>query len=140
MAPSVKNSTTGELINPFNWNNRVPSMVDSEKDFYDKSNASFKGFLFNSNKYNDNTGAPQTISGSAYPATVFKVGPYNEITIQKVGSATVTVTGSIDGKNYVAANLTTSADGLIRINSLYRFITVSASGVASTDSCYMQVW
>jgi len=139
MAPSVKNSS-GELVNPANWNGRVPSVVDSENDFYNKSNCSFKGYIYKSNAYLDGVGARQTITGGAYPVTQFKVGPYNEITIQKTGSGTVTIQGSVDGENFVNVNTVTSSDGFIRIQSLYRFITIQGASVASTDSVFMQVW
>lgn len=139
MAPSKKNSNT-DLINPANWNSRVPGVADSEADFFNKSNCSFQGWVFNSNHYNDLDGARTTVTGNAYPATIFKVGPFNEITFQKTGTPTLTFEGSINGKDYVTCNTTTSADGLIRINSLYRFLRITGSSVGATDALYMQVW
>jgi len=140
MAPSVKNATTNDLINPLNWNGRVPSVIDSQADFYNKSNAAFKGFVFNSGNYYDTTGAKVAYTGSAYPGTQFHVGPYNEISLQFVGSGAVTVTGSIDGKNFNNVESTTGSDGIQRISVLYRFINISASGLDGTSSLFMQVW
>ncbi len=140
MAPSVKNSKTNQLINPMNWNNRVPSPIDSQNDFFNKSNASFHGYAYSSGKYMDTAGAIQNLSGgSAYPATIFMVGPYNEITIQSAGGS-ITITGSIDGTNFVSVNTLTSADGFTRIQSLYRFIKIVATGLNSASYLYMQVW
>ena len=141
MAPNLKNSKPGQLINPANWSSRSIGTTDSGADFYNKSNCSFHGPVFLSNNYFSSTGVMTTIASGIYPSTQFTVGPYNEITFQAHGTAgTVTITGSIDGTNFVTCNTVTSADGFTRIQSLYKFIKIAGSGLDATSSLYMQIW
>jgi hypothetical protein len=148
VAPNIKNSKNNGIINPLNWSTRVPSTTDSAPDFYNRYNCSFRGFVYSDGSYTDQNGKPQTISGGNYntasPALIMlPVGPYNEITLQKIGTAgTVVIKGSLigDTNNLVTCNLVTSADGLIRIQSLYKYIVITATGLDNTSQLYMQIW
>lgn len=147
MAPSIKNRTPKGIINPTNWLSRMPSTTDATEDFYQKNSSSFHGFVVSAGAYIDQNGNNQTITGGAYNSTntiILAVGPYNEVTIQVLGGGTVTVKGALysdpNGANLVSCNTVSSADGFTRIQSLYKFISISGSGLSSTGSIYLQIW
>jgi hypothetical protein len=151
MAPSFKNNKPNGVLNPANWNNRIPTPTESSYDFYNKSNAGFHGFLYSNLNYVDASGTAQLIpltggnSGkyNGGNAMVLCVGPYNEITIQKIGTTgTVTIQGSMlsDINTVVTCNTVTSADGLIRIQSLYKFLFITAASLDATSQLYIQIW
>lgn len=135
MAPTIKNAKPKGVINfTGNWMDRVPATTDAAADFYQKSNCSFHGWVY--------LNPPSDISYNSTKGIIFAAGPYNEITLQKIGNGTVLVEGSlVNDKNYlVTCNLVTSADGLIRIQSQYKFICISASSLNTTSALYLQIW
>lgn len=148
MAPTIKNSKPNGLIVPSNWSSRVPDTTDAIADFYSRYNSSFHGYVYSLGFYNDKGGTKTAIAGGNYntatpPDIILPLGPYTELTLQKYGTAgTVTIKGGLvkDGNNLVAVNLVTSADGLIRIQSLYKFIAISATGLDATSQLYLQIW
>jgi hypothetical protein len=145
VAPSIKNSKNNGLINPSNWNNRVPSTTDQANSFYARYDDSFHGTLFLNGNYLDVNGAPQTIAGGSYTSPILRTGCYTEIALQSIGSGlAITVYGTIfnDPSNaaFVAANVVTGSDGIIRVLSLYRFIYVVVTGATSSNGLYLQIW
>jgi hypothetical protein len=145
VAPNIKNSKPKGLLNPVNWNTRVPDNADGTFDYFTKQNCSFHNFVYAGLQYIDQTGATQAISNGSYngsDAIILCVGPYNEITLQKVGAGTVTVKGSLtnDVNSLVSCNTVTSSDGFIRIQSLYKFISIEGSSLDSTSALYLQIW
>lgn len=134
MAPNIKNFKPKSVIDfTGNWMDRVPATTDAAADFYQKSNASFHGYVYLN---------PAAATYNAAKAIIFPAGPYNEITLQKIGAGTVLIEGALvsDKDNLVTCNLVASADGLIRIQSQYKFICISASSLVSTSALYLQIW
>ncbi len=125
----LKGSKTGSKLVISDLNNRLPSVADTSYNFFSRC-SDIHGYIFSDVTTN------QTVDDQ--PALY--VGPTGrEIALQVIGTATLTVKGSLDGVTFVNATTVITSDGFVRISHFYRFLRFGLSGVSGTASLYMAI-
>jgi hypothetical protein len=134
--PGLKNKNQGTVISVPDFNMRTFSTTDAAYDFYTKS-LYYHGYV-----YSNLASGTTTFS---MPANGMHIGPCNEVTLQIIGTAgniasAGVIQGSIDGTTFVNVNLVTSADGLLRIQSKYRYLYIhGVTGLDASSALYMMI-
>ncbi|VVB50672.1 Uncharacterised protein [uncultured archaeon] len=126
----IKNSKPGTILDLAKLNGRVISQTDAAYDFYARS------FVLHGYLYKAATGNKDVDATTNVPLWC---GPFNEVSLQVVGTATPVIKGTLDGSTWVTAITTTGADGIVRITTRYRGLKFGTSGTSGAYDIYLMV-